>query len=264
MFERSFLGGSNSGGPVRSKGVGKFLEIIMDNTARFLVSNLICLLCLLPGAAGVLWSLNRDNPALLLAAGLLGGVLFGPAYGAMSDGMLYAVRGLPGNWLKRYFHAWKRDWTDGLLPGGILGALAALLVYEFFIAVFGDGSLPVSIYVCTGITVAVASAVFTYYWPQRVFSDLKNRQIFRNCLLLLMAHPLLGLKAALIHMAYWGAMTLLVPYSALFLALFGFWLPALLGLLAVYPQLDKDFRIEERSADSIEQEEEDDEPVDDL
>lgn len=246
MFERSFLGGSTSGGPIKSKGIGKFLEIILDNISRFLFSNFMCLLCMIPGTAGILWALNRDNPALLLGIGFVGGMLFGPAYGALNDGMLYAVRGVPGNWLKKYFHAWKRDWKEELLPGAILGALTALLVYELFVAVFGERALPVSIYVCTGLTVAIVSAIFTYYWPQRVFSDLKNRQIFRNCLLMLMAHPFVGLKAALIHVAYWSLMVVFIPYSGLFLLLFGSWLPNLLGLLAVYPRLNQDFKIEER------------------
>jgi len=63
---------------------------------------------------------------------------------------------------------------------------------------------------------------------------------------MLMAHPLVGLKAALIHLAYWSLMVVLIPYSGLFLLIVGFWLPDLLGLLAVYPRLNQDFKIEER------------------
>ena len=49
MFEGLFRGGLNTGGPIQKKGLGRVLEIIMDNLTRFLVSSLICLVTLIPG-----------------------------------------------------------------------------------------------------------------------------------------------------------------------------------------------------------------------
>lgn len=246
MFERIFQGGSNSGGPVRHKGLRRVLEIILDNLSRFLLSSLLCFLSLVPGALAVLRALSGSSFLLLLAAGFAGGLLFGPAYGAMSDGMLYAVRGVPGNWWRKYRRTWRRDWRGNMIPGGIMGLFGALLAYEGILLGAAPDFLPVSVYVCTGIAVAVAMAISTYFWPQRVFSDLKNRQIFKNSRLMILMHPMTALKALLVQMLYWALLVIGFPYSAIALPLLGFWFPELLGLLVVYPQLNEDFKIEER------------------
>lgn len=246
MFERSFQGGSSQGGPIRRKGLGRVMEIILDNLARFLVSSLVCCLCLVPGAAAVLKAISSGSPFLLAGAGFVGGMLFGPAYGAMSDGMLYAVRGVPGNWWRKYLRAWKRDWKGNLIPGGVMGLLGALLAYEGIMLGAAPDFLPASVYVCTGVALAVAIAVFTYFWPQRAFSDLNNRQIFKNSRLMILFHPMTALKSTLLQLLYWGVLVVGFPYSAIALPLLGFWLPQLLGLLIVYPQLNQDFKMEER------------------
>lgn len=246
MFERTFQGGSSSGGPIRRKGVGRVLEIILDNLSRFLLSSLLCFLSLVPGALAVLWTLSGSSFLALLAAGFAGGLLFGPAYGAMSDGMLYAVRGIPGNWWRKYRRAWRRDWKGNLIPGGIMGLLGALLAYEGIVLWTEPSFLPTSLYVCTGVCAAVAIAVYTYFWPQRVFSDLKNRQIFKNSRLMILMHPMTALKALLVQLLYWAVLVIGFPYSVIALPLLGFWFPELLGLLVVYPQLNEDFKIEER------------------
>lgn len=246
MFERAFLGGSNQGGPIRRKGLARVFEIIFDNLTRFLVSSLLCFLCLVPEAAIVLRAISAGNALLLAAGGFAGGMLFGPAYGAMSDGMLYAVRGVSGDWWRKYRKAWKRDWKGNLIPGGIMGVLVALLVYEGILLGAAPDFLPVSVYVCTGLTFAAAIGVFTYFWPQRAFSDLNNRQIFKNSRLMILYHPMTALKTILAQLLYWGLLIVGFPYSAIAVPLLGFWFPQLVGLLIVYPQLNKDFKMEER------------------
>ena len=69
MFEGLFRGGLNTGGPIQKKGLGRVLEIIMDNLTRFLVSSLICLVTLIPGTAAALYAIGTGNGLLLLAAG---------------------------------------------------------------------------------------------------------------------------------------------------------------------------------------------------
>ena len=246
MFERSFLGGRNTGGPIKSKGLARVLEIILDNLTRLLVSSLLCLVCLIPWAAAVLWAVSRGGALELVGAGFAGGLLFGPAYGAMIDGMLYAVRDVPGDWWRTYCRAWKRDWKGNLIPGGITGVLAALAAYEGIMLGAQPDFLPMSVYVCTGLALAVALTVFTYFWPQRAFTDLNNRQIFKNSRLMIMMHPVTALKALLVELLYWAALIVAFPYSAIALPLLGLWFPALMALLIIYPQLNKDLKMEER------------------
>lgn len=247
LFERSyqFLGGSTSGGPRQKKGLARVWELIMDNTARFLVSNLICLICMLPCALGIAYALSKNSPILLALAGLVGGMLFGPSYAALSDGVLLAVRDLPGEWWRKYLRAWRVNWKDALVPGGILGCLVAVLTYEFCTIKF-EQRLPTSMYVCALVAVVVLLAFFTYLWPQLVYADLKLHQMLNNCMMMLLAHPLVSVAATLVQAAYWGLLLWFFPFTAILILLTGVWLPNLLGLMIVYNQLNQDFKIEER------------------
>lgn len=247
MFERFFQNsGSGDGDPIQRRGLARGLEIILDNLTRLLVSSLLCLVCLIPWAAAVLWTVSRGGALELVGAGFTGGLLFGPAYGAMIDGMLYAVRDVPGSWWRTYRRAWKRDWKGNLIPGGITGVLAALAAYEGIMLGAQPDFLPVSVYVCTGLALAVTMTVFTYFWPQRAFTDLNNRQIFKNSRLMILMHPVTALKALLVELLYWAALIVAFPYSAIALPLLGLWFPALMALLIIYPQLNKDLKMEER------------------
>ena len=247
MFERSyqFLGGSTSGGPQRKKGLGRVWELIMDNTTRFLVSNLICILCALPCVLGFLYALSHNSLLMMLAAGFLGGMLFGPSYGAMCEGILRAVRDLPGQWWKCYLHAWKMSWKDSLIPGAALGCLVALMTVEYYLLDYGV-ELPEALFPCTLVAIVVLIAFFTYLWPQLVYTDLKLHQMLPNCLMMILAHPLVSLGAILAQLAYWGLLLGLFPATGILIPLTGAWLPNLLGLMIVYNQLNKEFQIEAR------------------
>lgn len=247
LFERSYqiLGGSTSGGPQRKRGLGRVWELIMDNTARFLVSNLICILCALPCVLGILYALGENSLLMLILAGLVGGMIFGPSYGALSDGVLLAVRDLPGEWWRKYRHAWKMSWKDSLIPGGVLGCLVSLMTYEYYQVDYGI-ELPGSMYACTLVAIVVLVAFFTYLWPQLVFTDLKLRQILPNCLMMLLAHPLVSLASILVQLAYWGLLLWFFPMTGILIPITGAWLPSLLGLMIVYNQLNRDFKIEAR------------------
>lgn len=238
------MGKSDAGRP-RKRGILRFFELIGDNLGRFLACNFLCIVGLIPALAGMALGLWRNNFLIVLAAGLLGGAFFGPFYGAMVDGMLHALRDVPGGWWKKYRHAWRRDFRDCLIPGAVLGAILALLASEGFILAFG-GTLSGGVYLCTGITLVAATAIFTYFWPQRVFSDLTAVQVFRNSLFMCMAHPLTILKSILLQGLYWALIVVLLPHSTLLMPILGLWFPCLMGLQAVYAQLNADFHMEER------------------
>lgn len=132
------------------------------------------------------------------------------------------------------------------ITGGLTGVLAALAAYEGIMLGVQPDFLPLSVYVCTALALAVALSIFTYFWPQRAFTDLKNRQIFRNSRLMILMHPVTALKALLVQLLYWVALIAGFPYSAIALPLLGLWFPALMALLIIYPQLNTDLKMEER------------------
>lgn len=245
FFDFEKMGGTTTGKAAQSKGLGRLWEMCMDNTVRLLLSNLICLISMIPGALAMLYAVGKNSASLLLLAGILGGAIFGPQYGAMIDGILLALRGSSGEWWARYRMVWKRDWRGNLLPGVLVGILLALTVYVGLTVQFAD-ALPITLLVCMVISVVIAVGIFTYLWPQRVFLDLKLYQIIKNSLYMMIAHPFVTLGSVAVQVAYWAIVVVLAPRSLIVLLVLGLWFPALAGTQIVYGKLNADFKMEER------------------
>lgn len=249
LFDFNRLNGGAGSGPIRqSTGFMRFLEIVFDNLARLAVSSLFTVLAAVPGAAALTVSALLQSPLLLLPAGILGGAILGPFYGAMMDGIMLSLRDLPGSWWNRYRHALKRDWKDCIVPGIAIGCLAAVTI-EVLLAPQWGQSLPPMMFPCLIIGLLVAAAFLTYLWPQRVTLDLPLPQVLRNCLFLIIAHPAVTLGAVAVQALYWGILVLTVPYSGIFLLITGTWLPALAGCAIVFSGMDTDLKLSERLSD---------------
>lgn len=249
FFNFDNLNGGAGPGPIRQrKGLGKFLETVFDNLGRLTVTGFFTLLAALPGAAGLALSALMGSPLLMLLSGVAGGALLGPFYGAMSDGILRSLRGLPGSWGERYRRVLKRDWKGCILPGIAVGCLTAAAV-NVLTAVLSGGSLPGMLLPSLIIALLLAVGIFTFLWPQRAALDLPLRHILRNCLFLMVAHPAATLGAVAVQILYWGLIALTVPYSGIFLLITGFWFPALAGNAIVYGALDRDLLLDERLSD---------------
>ncbi|MCD7929130.1 MAG: hypothetical protein LUF86_03110 [Clostridiales bacterium] len=248
LFGQNFenMGGTVSGPTSNNTGVRLFWEILFDNMGRFFATSALSTIALLPAVVGIVYALSQNGALLLLLAGVLGGMIAGAAYGAMMDGVMRAIRGEMGRWWDHYREAWKRDWKANLLPGGVLGCLVAMVVDVLVVLQYGEDGVPTSILVCTIISVVLTLAVFTYLWPQRVLLDLPLRYIFRNSLLMILAHPLVTLLSVVVQLCYWVLLALLIPYSLIVYVLLGLWFPAVVGTMIVYKKLDADFKIEER------------------
>ncbi len=246
IFNFDNLNGGAGPGPIRQrKGLGKFLETIFDNLGRLMVTSFFTLLSVLPGAVGLTLSGLMGSPLLMLLSGVVGGALMGPFYGAMSDGILRSLRGLPGSWGERYRRVLKRDWKCCVLPGIAVGCLTAAAVNVF--SMRRDGmTLPGMLLPSLVVALLLAVAIFTFFWPQRAALDLSLRHILRNCVFLMVAHPAVTLGAVAVQVLYWGLIVLTVPYSGLFLLITGFWFPALAGNAIVYEALNRDLLLDER------------------
>lgn len=239
------LGGTVTGKVYNGSGVGKLWNMILDNLPRLFVSNLICIAAAIPGVTGLLFGYLLQNPMLLLLSGVVLGLLLGPFYGAMMDGILTALRGFPGNWWPRYKLVLKRDWKSYLLPGLLTGLMAAMVLEVLMVRATG-GELPMLMLWTTIIALVLFLMYSIYAWPQRVLLDLTFPQILKNCLPMFLAHFPTTLGALAIIVVYWGLMLILVPYSSMFLLVLGLWFPALMSTNVVYKNINRDFHIEER------------------
>lgn len=240
----NLTGASNE--KAKTAGLSRLWEIIMDNTTHFLGANFLCVLGALPLIIGILYALSTNNLIILALSTIFGGMLFCPFYAAMINGMLKAMRDETGDWFKNYCHALKRDFKDNLIPGLIIGLESLIVIYTFSYIQVGK-SLPAGLIISVVISVIVLLAIYTYLLPQRVFFDLNIIHIIRNSVYMSMAHPLVTFASIAVQAIYWSVMFLLVPYSIIFMIVFGFWLPALLGMFVTYKQMNKEFHIEEKA-----------------
>jgi len=240
------LHGGVGPGPVRQKeGFGKFLDIVFDNLTRLAVTGFFAIVAAIPGGLGLVFSALIASPPLLLLSGIVGGGLMGPFYGAMMDGIVLSLRGIPGSWWEHYRHALKRDGKGCILPGVVMGCLAAAAV-NVYRASWSEESLPDMMLPCLVICLLIAVAFSTYFWPQRVALDLRIWDILHNCLFLIVAHPAVTLGAVVVQALYWAILFLTIPYSGVFLIITGVWLPAIGGTTIIFDSLNHDLKLEAR------------------
>ena len=76
--------------------------------------------------------------------------------------------------------------------------------------------------------------------------DLPLGTLVKNSLLLALSFAPRSIAAALIQIIYWIVIISFLPYTALWVVLFGFALVELIVLMIIYPALDKCFGLEER------------------
>ncbi len=218
---------------------------IVDNIPRLFLSNLLCVLAMLPALTGFTLGSMWNRPQVLLLSGLFGGLVAAPFYAAMYDAALMSYRGYPGRWWERYVKVLRREWKGSLIPGMTVGIIAAMVI-NAMTNLYSGNRLPDMMLVCIAIMLLAALAIYTYLWTQKLMVDLSLLQIIRNSWLMCLMHPLITAGAVLLRAGYWGLMLILYPYSMVFLVLLGVWFPAFMTVRIMYNTLDRDMKLDAR------------------
>lgn len=229
----------------RKKGAARFFEILGRDMGDLFRANLLCTLGFLP--ALILIFLGILGRTVLLAAlgGLVGGILLGPCYAGLFDTILRAMRDEPGYWWHTYKKAFRRNWRQSLAPGAVLGfLLACQLFMGYFLFTGGQTDLGSAALIC--MNVLLTAMIFPFLFSQLVLMELPMSLLVKNSLLLALSFAPRCIAAALVQIVYWVAMIAFLPYSALWVLLFGFALVELIVMMILYPALDKCFGLEER------------------
>lgn len=245
--------GGTLGGPQEDRhATGYSFHMIIDNLTRLLITNLIAILSMVPAgigfSLGALWNL----PLLLLLSGVVGGAIAGPFYGALYDACLQSYRGFPGRWFERYRKVLRREWKRCLLPGIVLGLVAALSI-NVLDNVQSGNAIPMGMFASVLVIWIVASAVYLYLWPQLILLDLSLRNILTNARLMAMMHPAVTFAAIGLQTIYWIFMFILYPYSGIFMMILGVWFPAFFGIQIIYDKLDQELQLEKRLMEKLEE-----------
>lgn len=236
--------GVQKGAP-RKKGAARFFEIVGRDLSSLFLAGLMATLGCVPLVAGTLGAIAAINGFLLVAAGLLGGAVAGPFVCGLFDTILRALRDEPGFWWHTYKRALAQGWRACLLPGALVGMVAAAQVFLVLTSAVSLGAIQLPALVSLLITLMIAPLWFA----QIALMDLPFATLLKNSLILAFAHAPRTLLAAVVQAAYWGFLVFTLPWSLFYLPLCGAWVISLITLMILYPALDKTFEIEKKIAE---------------
>ena len=225
----------------RKKGAARFAEVLGRDMLSFWCAGMLALLSALPFALGLILSLLTHAVLPMLLAGVLGGMIAAPQLTGLHDTILRSLRDEPGYWWATYRRAWKRNLKGSLLPGAVCGLILAMQIFAAWHLGAGQGSL-LAVLV---IGLVLLGGLAQYLFAQVALLDLPFASLLKNAVLLFFGYLPRTLLGVLWQGVYWGLVVGFFPYSVPVLLVTGFWLPAALSLMAIYPPLEKSFHIED-------------------
>jgi len=226
----------------RKKGAARFFELLGRDLTSYWLASFLAVISALPFALGVWFSVVTHAIAPMLLAGVLGGMIAAPQISGLQDTILRSLRDEPGYWWNTYRRAWKRNVKASLVPGALGGLVLATQLFSAAHLDTAQSSLmPVALLVGAVLLAGLAQYVFS----QVVLLEMPFGSILKNSVFLFLGYLPRTLLGVLWQLLYWGVVALFWPLSSFLIVIAGFWLPALLSLMAIYPMLDKSFHVEE-------------------
>ena len=228
----------------RKRGFARFAEVFTRDWRALLLSGALAAVSILPYAAGMVVSVETLALLPMLVTCPLGGMLAAPALVGMADTVLRALRDEPGYWWHTYRQAWRRNWKAALLPGAAGGLLFGIQLFMLRYFVFVDTDAGYLAWLALSIVLAAAIAGFLL--PLLALLEAPLPVQLRNAVLLCFRRPLRTLAAVAVQLVYWGAVTVLYPYSLAVFLVTTFWLPEMIALQILYPPLEQALDLESR------------------
>ena len=225
----------------RKTGLARLWQILTRHFGALMGSGLVTTLGFVPLALGLMAAANTGVTALLPAVGLLGGAVAGPFLCALYDGILRMLRDEPFFWWHTYKKALRQDACASLLPGALMGLANSFVV----LLAFADTGLSKG-WVAPLAGVFLALMILPFWFAQVALMDLPLAAVLKNALLLAFGMAPRTLAAAFLQLICWGVLFWLLPWSLIWLVLFGLWSIGLMTLHTLYRPLEKTFDLEEK------------------
>lgn len=227
----------------RKKGAARFVEVVGRDLTSFWLAGLLTMLSAVPFVFGVWFSIVSHAVLPALLAGVLGGMIAAPQICGLQDVMLRSLRDEPGFWWTTYRRVWKRNAKASLLPGAIGGLILAMQIFSLYHMDAGQGAMMM---VALLLGLIFLTGLAQYIFAQIALLDLPFGVVLKNAVLMFLGYLPRTMLGVLWQLLYWGVFALFWPFTSVLLVITGSWLPTLLGLMAIYPVLDKSFHVEER------------------
>lgn len=229
----------------RLTGMARFTELLDRDFKRFFLTNLVTIAGFLPFFVGTAIALLSSSLLILIPSCIIGGILAGPSLSLMYDTVYRSLRDAPGRTGEIIKKAWKQNMKQSILPGILLCLLLGFYLFMFMMFWWAASSPSLGT-ICVAIAgLVILSMFFTVFWPQIVLFEQSGKQCFRNTILFIIRYFWKTLGCAVLHVLYWGAFALFLPWSVVLLPLTGFWLIQFISNFLLYRSMDEAFRIEE-------------------
>jgi len=212
----------------RPTGFARLWELATRDLGAFWKDSFFCCLAIVPGGLLVAAGLLEGGWLLVLAGGVLIGLLGAPFYCCMLDAVLRALRDEPmsyWSWWETYSHAWRQNWRDCLLPGLMLGVWGGL--WGAALVLFADLEQARSGTWFSLLLAGVLSVCFfNNLFCQIPLLTLPLGTRLRNALFLFFGYLPRALASAAIQSVYWALVFLAMPYDVPFFWHWAFGFPA--------------------------------------
>lgn len=228
----------------RKVGAARFFQITGRDFLPFYSAGFLFLLGILPGLLLVYAGMMADSLLLSVCGGGVAGLIGGPCLCGLLDTILRSLREEAGYWWHTYKRAWRQNWKQSLIPGVFFGLFGGVWSWVMIHMPDMEG-IPTAIWVCMIMGMLLAVVIGLYLFSQIVLVSLDLKSMLLNSALFFYGYLPRSLAAGLVICVYWGATALYLPYTVPVMFLTGAWFPAAVGLLCVYPALNRSLHIEE-------------------
>ena len=233
---------------MRKKGFARYRQVLEREWKRFFLVDLLTLGSLIPFGLGVACAVLSESVLVLIPACVLGGLIAGPGMAGMYDAILRALRDNFDDWWYSYKRAIRPSWRQSLLPG-VLGCLfVGFYIFACALVWWADAPITLGTVSILFTSALLVTMVFSVWWPQVVLFDQKHGIQLKNCLLFCLQYFGKVIKAALVQLAWWVFMVLMMPWTAFVVPFLGVWYVLFVSNFLLYDHLDTAFEIEEQIA----------------
>lgn len=227
------------------RGVFRLWEVLSRDFGQLVQLNLLYQGCLLPAQALLAAALLAPRFFwLFFALSILAGLVVGGAKTAMSFCVGKMLRDEPGF----LWQDFKTAFVENAKPTAIVGALShavtaaqLVLLLRFLLA----GGLTGPVLALLLVSVLVFHMVMPYYYLQSAYLQLGNGALLKNSVLLAVGNLPRSFCQAAIYVASGIAIVFFQPVSLVFATFVGYAIPLLMGLLFIWPPVNKTFKIAE-------------------
>ena len=229
----------------RMVGFNRYKQLLSFHAGNWLKVNLITTAGALPFAFGCAYAMLSSSSLVMIAAGVIGGMILGPFWAAFMTSIMKGLMDAPGRFWDNYKKAFKQNLKSSLLPGAVCGLFISMFIFMAFMMYYASSTPTAGTIALYLFGALLFIMVNTMLWPQLVLFDQNLFIRIRNILLFGSKYLWRVLGVSLLQLAWILLIVLFAPITLLIIPFLGFWYITFLSQLIIYEQLNYELKIEE-------------------